>query len=298
MQKRGSKRAVLLIVCLLALLVALLGRTVRDEMRQQKANRALITALESADAHAVHTLLDQGADPDSFETPKRDVSLGRFLLDRLRGMNGAHTGTPALVLAVTEVRSPHQDNAGYARGVAIVKALLDHGAHIDIKDAQGVGLINLAVESNYDSQILRLLLQHHGNIALHGGKDPSALLNQKSPVNRRTPLLSAAAWGSPEEIDLLLSAGAKVDLPYDQGQTALMAAVEKGRPENIACLLKYHAGVLLKDRVGNTALSLARANRAGNVVTSFNHEVDDDFWPNIVQMLEKQSSFRGGDGSR
>lgn len=202
-------------------------------------------------------------------------------------MDGAHSETPALALAVTGVRAPYEDKAGYAWGVAIVKALLDHGAHIDIKDARGVGIINLAVESNYDSQILRLLLQHRENITPHGGKDPSTLLNQESPVNGRTPLLSAAAWESPEEIDLLLRAGAKVDLPNDQGQTALMGAVEKGRPENIACLLKYHAGVRVKDRAGNTALSLARANRAGNVVTSFNHEVDDDFWPNIVKMLEK-----------
>ena len=155
------------------------------------------------------------------------------------------------------------------------------------KDARGDGIINLAVESDYDPQILRLLLQHRGNVAPQGGKGLSALLDLKSPVNRRTPLLSAAAWGSPEEVDLLLSAGAQVDLPDDQGQTALMVAIEKGRPENIACLLKYHASVRVKNKAGNTALSLAYANRAGNIVNPFNHEVDDHFWPNIVNMLEK-----------
>ena len=169
----------------------------------------------------------------------------------------------------------------------MVKALLEHGAHVDVKNAEGVDIINLAVTSDYEEQILRLLIQHLGNVSPRSGQGQTSLLDLKSPISGLTPLRSAAAWGSPQTINLLLRAGARMDLQDDQGRTALMEAVEKGRPENIACLLKYHANVLLKDKLGNTALSLARSNRDANVTTPFNHEVDADFWPNIVKMLEK-----------
>jgi hypothetical protein len=287
MRIQGLKRVVLLACGILVLLVVALGMAIRREIRQQELNRALITAIKAADAQTVRGLLNRGADPDSFETPPQQISLWRFLRDRLRGLNGAHAGTPALALAVSGVRSPYEDKAEYARGVSIVKALLDHGAHVDIKNAEGVDIINLAVASDYDEQILRLLIQHLGNVSHPSRAGQPSLLDLKSPINDLTPLRRAAAWGAPEAIDLLLRAGAKVDLQDDNGQTALMEAVEKGRPENITCLLKYHANVLLKDKASNSALSLARTNRAGNVVTSFNHEVDEDFWPNIVKMLEK-----------
>jgi hypothetical protein len=287
MRTRGIKRAVLLTCGILALLIVLLGRTIQNEIRQQELDRALISAIKVSDAQSVHTLLNQGADPDACDTPKRDVSLWRFLRDRLRGLNGAAPGTPALALAVTSAHSPYEDRAGYARGVTIVKALLDHSARIDVKDTSHTDIINLAVELNYDSQILRLLLQRWGEVAHGSWERRVSLLNLKNPVNGRTALMSAAAWGQREEVDLLIGAGANVDLQDAHGQTLLMMAVERGRPENIACLLKYHANVRLKDRAGNTALSLARANRAADVTTSFNHERKADFWPNIVTMLEQ-----------
>ncbi|MCW3097662.1 MAG: hypothetical protein JWL77_3280 [Chthonomonadaceae bacterium] len=286
MRKQGSKRVVLLAGGILVLLGVGLAMAMRREIRQQGRNRALITAIKAADAQSVRGLLDRGAVPDAFETPQQQVSLWGFLRDRLRGQNGAHAGTPALALAVNGAHSPYADKAGKARCISIVKALLEHDAHIDVKDEQGISMINLAVEPYHDSQILRLLLKHLGNVVHYSTTGHLPILDLKNPINGRTALLTSAGWGTPEQIELLLSAGAKVDLPDGQGQTALMYAVEKGRPENIACLLKYHATVLLKDRAGNTALSLARTNRAGNVVTPFNHEVEADFWPNIVKMLE------------
>ena len=133
MRTRGLKRAVLLMCGILALLIVMLGRTVQSEKRQQELDRALITAVKASDAQAVHVLLKQSANPDACDTPEPDVSLWGFLRDRLRGLNGPDPGTPVLALAVTSARS-FENRAAYARGVTIVKALLDHGAHIDVKD--------------------------------------------------------------------------------------------------------------------------------------------------------------------
>ena len=271
----------------LILLCVLCEVGIRHGIRQQELNQALITAITLTDVNSAQDLLNQGADPDACDTPQQAISLWRFLRDRFRSMDGVHNGTPALALAVSAVQWPGKDIEGKAKAAVIVKALLDHGAHIDVKDSQGEDMINLAVEPYHNSHLLRMLLRHRGNVKYSGRRGQTSLLERKSPIYHRTPLLTVAGWGSPEEIDLLLSAGATVDFPDDYGQTALMFAVEKGRPENIACLLKYHASVRVKDRDGNTALSLARKNRAGNVVTPFNHEVDDHFWPNIVNMLEK-----------
>ncbi len=91
----------------------------------------------------------------------------------------------------------------------------------------------------------------------------------------------------PEEIDLLIGAGAKVDLADVVGQTALMDAVVEGRIENVACLLKHHANVGLKDIRGHTALFMARTNRADNTQTIYTQELTTDVWPDIVKMLEQ-----------
>jgi len=167
-----------------------------------------------------------------------------------------------------------------------VKALLDHGARVDITDSDGTGLVYLAVE-DYDPQILRLILQHRGNVDPHTSKNASALLDWGFPPTGRTPLMMASGWGEDEEIDLLLGAGADIDAQDLDGRTALMYAIGKGRPENIACLLAHHPNLHLKDTNGNTSLSEARACRETNTITPFNHDADTDFWPNIVTMLEQ-----------
>ena len=283
MKIKRNLRRIVIAFGVLSLLVAMLLWSVWRSVRQQKLDRALITAVNYTDAKAVVELLESGADPDASDTPEQKFSLLRELMNLLeRKPASKPTGNPALVLAISWAPSPYEDKAAYARAVLIVKALLDHGARVDGKDVDGQDVLYLAVNSSYDQQILRLLLQAHT-------KDIRPLLDRLNPLVDRTPLMTVAAWGDVETIKLLCEAGANADVQDADGRTALMYAVNKGRPENIACLLANHANVQLKDNSGQTALSQAQDCLADKTVTSFNHETGADFWPQIVRMLEKAS---------
>lgn len=283
MKIKRTRRPVLLAVGVLGLLVATFLWWVWRDVRRQRLDRALIAAVNHIDAKSVVVLLDSGANPDASDTPGQRFSLVRELKNLLeRKPMPKYAGSPALILAIAGASSPYEDRAGYARAVLIVKALLDHGARVDSRDADGQDILYLAVNPDYDQQILRLLLQPHT-------KDIRLSLDRLNPLNDRTPLMSVAGWGGDETINLLCGAGSNVDVQDADGQTALMYAVDKGRPKNIACLLANHANVRLKNNSGHTALSMARSCFANKTVTPFNHETGADFWPAIVRMLEKAS---------
>jgi len=75
-----------------------------------------------------------------------------------------------------------------------------------------------------------------------------------------TALMKAAGQGSPECVDLLIKAGADLNLKDKAGMTALMKAAGQGSPECVDLLIKAGADLNLKDRCEeNTALSLAKS---------------------------------------
>ena len=78
-----------------------------------------------------------------------------------------------------------------------------------------------------------------------------------NPVDERgnTPLLWAAAAGSPESVDLLLAAGAAVNTQNAFGVSPLMLAITE--PRKVRTLVSHGADVNAKSKVGRTPLLLA-----------------------------------------
>ncbi len=282
--RRFFSRPVLLACGLLLALVAVPCALTWRAWRQEKLDQALAAAVEQYNSAATLDLLRRGANPDACKGTGQVLSLWqqwKAWQERLGGTTpAAPTGTPVLLLAITNLPSPYENKAGYARGVAIVKALLDRGAQVAVNNEEGVPLLSLAVELAYDTQIARLLLQPHDHVS------PPAL-DTKNPLNGRTPLMAAAGWGEPDMLNLLLGAGANIDAQGQGGWTALMLAVNKGRDENVACLLAHHANLRIKNSIGETALSMARVSRT----TSFTHDAGADFWPRLVKMLEQADAI-------
>ena len=278
--RRLFSRPSLLVCGLLFMLVAVPVALTWREWRQEKLDQALVSAVGQYNSAATLDLLRRGANSDACKGMGQSISLWqewKAWQERLGGtMPVAHRGTPVLLLAVTNLPSPYGDKAGYARGVAVVKALLDHGAQVTVNNEEGVPLLSLAVEAAYDTQIVRLLLQPHAHVS-------RASLDAKNPLNGRTPLMAAAGWGEPDMLNLLLGAGANIDTQGKGGWTALMFAVNKERDENVACLLAHRANIRIKDSSGETVLSMARVSRT----TSFTHEAGADFWPRLVRMIEQ-----------
>ncbi len=111
-----------------------------------------------------------------------------------------------------------------------VEMLLKVGANVDVQNG-GVGNtpLMLAVDSDH-VEITRLLLQWNCNV--------NAVNNQGHAA-----LHEAAARGSTCLIDLLIPAGAYVDMQTSKGDTALMIATRRGHTHVVRLLLDVNCSV-------------------------------------------------------
>jgi ankyrin repeat protein len=86
-------------------------------------------------------------------------------------------------------------------------------------------------------------------------------------ANGRTALMYASSGPFAETVELLLDAGAEVDVQgMLEGFTALMTAAAEGQLEVVELLLERGADPALEDVDGDTALSFARQGRHNEVV--------------------------------
>lgn len=89
-------------------------------------------------------------------------------------------------------------------------------------------------------------------------RDPS-MINQTTS-NGRTALMFAAQFGNINCLNLLITAGAKINAKDEYGATALMLASFFGQDEAVKILLENGASKIIKDCNGITARMLAHKN--------------------------------------
>ena len=167
-------------------------------------------------------------------------------------------------------------NAVYDKDADAVRELLNGGADPNAKDHTGCSLLFKAAAST--PEILDLFLEHGadvdlavegrggGNTLLHAavrfGENCKTLIDLGFDVNTRddygnTPLSFAAAYGSPDAIDVLLDAGSDIESADEFGDTPLHKAVIENRYENAVLLIKRGADVNSRDTEGMTPLHAA-----------------------------------------
>lgn len=146
-------------------------------------------------------------------------------------------------------RTPLSSAVEYGH-LELVKYLLQHGADIATKDGSGRTLLMLSCISH--PPICKFLLEQ--NVDCHS-RDNAGL----------TALMVAALWGNAQCLELLLSAGAKVDAVDAEGRNALMLAA-RGKASMftdgdylavVQRLLEHKANTRLRDKYGKTALDYA-----------------------------------------
>ena len=103
----------------------------------------------------------------------------------------------------------------------------------------------------------------------YGSSEESEILKAGADVNARsmrgeTALMASAATGMADED--LLKAGADVSAVNDVGMTALMLLVQRGDPDEIKILLKAGADARKKDASGRTALDYLNAANCGRPI--------------------------------
>lgn len=107
----------------------------------------------------------------------------------------------------------------------------------------------------------------HGDLAtidvlLKAGAD----LDLQQDVKEMTALMKAALWDHPRAVTKLIAAGADVNITTQHGWTALMYAVLSDNPQIVRALLNAGADAAAKDYAGKAALDYARERGHTRVV--------------------------------
>jgi ankyrin repeat protein len=146
---------------------------------------------------------------------------------------------------------------------AEVKALLQAGADANARDNDGFQPLHLP---NFlrQSSIVKLLLDHGADV------------NGKTANEKETPLMIAACYGLLPTVELLLSAGAAVELKDQSGHTALVHAV---------------CGLLIQNIKPNEKIVQSLLKAGARITPEVMIQAGMDSTPKIVQLLLD----RGGD---
>ena len=160
-------------------------------------------------------------------------------------------GTTVLILAAEGRRSK------------FVEFALKQGAKVNLVDDEGC--IALQYAGRYgDHVIVKQLL------------DAGADVNKAEGYRGRTALMEAACEDNPECVNVLLTAGANVNIVDDDQYTALMHAAEEGNPECLKLLLGAGADVNMTDEDNWTAFEhAARFSQQGCIKIFLQFESDD-----------------------
>ncbi|KAK8576161.1 hypothetical protein V6N13_090638 [Hibiscus sabdariffa] len=127
--------------------------------------------------------------------------------------------------------------------IELLKHMLAMGVEVDSQSDAGTPLVWAAGHDQHDA--VKVLLEHNAN--------PNA-----ETEDNVTPLLSAVAAGSLSCLDLLIQAGAKVNITAG-GATPLHIAADHGNPELINSLLKAGADPNVIDEDGQKPIQVAAA---------------------------------------
>jgi uncharacterized protein len=115
-------------------------------------------------------------------------------------------------------------SASWDGNVPIVRALIEAGANLDIRDEElGQTPVMVAVSRN-QTLVVHLLVEAGANVNL-------------PDRNGRTPLMEAAATGKVETVKVLLQAGAEINTQDNQNDSALSYAQKAGYSEIVEFLL-------------------------------------------------------------
>ena len=210
-------------------------RKEEEQLRQRQANPLLFAASER-NVTGVETLIAAGA-PLNATNEDGNTAL------MLAAINGDVVIVKALIAAGSDVNFRksgkwYMPAIYFARDADCVKALIDAGADVNVADIDGRTTLESAVSSDKNAEIVKALIAARVD------------LNAQFKWTGETALMKAAYNCCPENVRLLLSAGAAVNVKDKNGDTVLVRAVQKrkeyGVGEEIIQILTS-SGVSLKE---------------------------------------------------
>jgi len=155
--------------------------------------------------------------------------------------------------------TPLHKAAAHGR-VKIVELLLEHDAHVNIRNEGGETPLHYAACHGH-VRVMKILLEY--------GADPA----QKG-TGCGTPMQWAAANGQIQAIKTLLDHGVSIDQPGSGGVTALMEAVSHSQLDTVGFLLARGANVNARANNGSTALFRAPNPEMGRILWENGADID------------------------
>ncbi|KAI5859496.1 hypothetical protein GGS23DRAFT_320106 [Durotheca rogersii] len=127
----------------------------------------------------------------------------------------------------------------------IVSLLLDRGADPNLGGGPDAPPV-VAATIRAEEEILEFLVKAKADLDVLGGQG-----------NPSTPLINAAAYMPQSSLQLLLDAGADINLPDGDGDTALIVAASRGDKKAVEFLLDSGADIMHANKEGKNALQAA-----------------------------------------
>jgi hypothetical protein len=242
---RRRKTVGLLSLLVLAALACVVGWLTYQQERQERLNRALITAIQRGDVAPGLAALDAGADPNSKEDSSQSLSFWQSLRRLFTGMWSQ--GQPqSNVLTKRLIGRPGDTITVIGNDVFV------NGKRIQKSAPQNLSALMLELDCEGEA------LEHVSMTPLS-----QALITKGANVNARdeygdTPLVSAVGFEPASTIRALLDKGAEVNARNKIGDTALMGTAISDRADIVKILLAHGADVNIKNAYGETALSYAK----------------------------------------
>jgi len=274
-------------------MIGFVAWSVYRSFRQERLNRALITALQQRQSVVVIDLLAQGADPNTHEMPPVSPSLQQSLKDLFRRLTGKSSGQKEAGASALTWAVDQGDTVS-------VQALLARGAR-DVEarviDPDGAALetfrpILLVAAKQGNREIVRALLDHGANVEARDSRGETALMKviegPEDIISYRHPADIIRFHQMYREVmDLLLDRGADIEAIDTQGKTVLWYATQyRGNvaadESTLTDLLARHADPNHVDKEGRW--------------TPFNTAVYNDDLPLVKAMLAKGADINSTKG--
>ncbi|MGA7412046.1 MAG: ankyrin repeat domain-containing protein [Bryobacteraceae bacterium] len=208
------------------------------------------------DAAKVRILIASGVDVNA------QANSGRTALMSAAATVGAADAVKELLAAGADVKARDSMNRGAiaaaadAGDVAILRQLLAKGGDPNESAQFGSALINVSLRGNVEA--VKMLIAYGADVNFKSAHNPPVKAGVQD-MGELTALMTAASCGHSEEVNILLNAGASVNVSDMRGMTPLLLAVtaESQNVETVRVLLAKGADVNAKDHNDRTALAWA-----------------------------------------